>query len=379
MNIPAILTGKNVVAAFNTGGGVAPVSTLGRLKIDNRASQDFIAPSNMGGGVDRPDGIRELNGYFVAYGDAPPVTTLTGTNSGTGTGGTRPLFVNDLCDLIYTIDGLTGVQVVGSGNTGVRLRALEVFVEPYTKEKTNLVYYNLSFGGAGNDFSLASSAPTDTSSPIELSTKSLGMQFAWWNIATVLTPPATHQLIWSPLCYFAGMRLKIVAYADMDYSSCLNGIGYYPAGNIDFTLELGERLNRWPIPVSPNAGAPYMIPGQPTTSPFSGPGTRNAGGDLVYPDLDSVVGCRMITRVNSDLSPNSYWELLYCMLDSKGGEFDRRTREFMTVNFLFERCSAPQSQVSDTGWALGHIAYVTGVQPGSSYPSTGTMYTLWGA
>ncbi len=64
-NIPQIITGKNVV--------VNGVSTLGLVKIDNRASKAVVQASNLSGGADRPDGIRELNGYYWAWGDTPPV------------------------------------------------------------------------------------------------------------------------------------------------------------------------------------------------------------------------------------------------------------------------------------------------------------------
>ena len=359
MDVPQIIVAKSLAVAYNNGtrsSGAQPLSTTGKIKVDNRSSKDRTGASNLSGGFDRPDGIRELAGYMWAWGDCPPI------------------FTNDLFDVVFTMDGVRAVQIVGSGNTGVRCRGIEVVVEPYSKGKKNLVYYIVNTGGAGNDFTDAglvtgiASLP-DTTAPTFLNTKSLGVQFAYWN-------PSTHALVWSKPCYHTHMRLTIDAAADADWSSCLNGIAYFPEGTIDWRLQLGQRTNRWPIPVSPNAGLPYMLTSQPAPSdPSTNPGSMNTSGDLVYPDLDSVVGVRMATQVNSDLSFNSYWQLLYGKLAAKIGEFDHDSLDPMEVAYVFEKCGSPPSKTADTGYDVGSIAYVTGQTGGGG--TGGSTTTFW--
>ena len=358
MQIPQIITAKALAVAYNNGtrsSGANPLSTTGRLKIDNRCSQDRTGASNLKGGFDRPNGIRELAGYAWAWGDLSPV------------------FPNDLFDLSFTLDGLNAVQIASgdSSYSGVRCRGLDIIVEPYEKNKKNLVYYIINIGGAGNDFSAADAVPSDTSTPQLLSTKSLGVQFGYWS-------PTAHALVWSEPCYFTHMRLSIEAVADADWSSCLNGIAYFPAGTIDWKLQLGQRTNRWPIPVSPNAGLPYMLangalPGYTLSQPppsvaitnaagvtTTGPGSLNSSGDLAYPDLDSVVGIRMATQVNADLSFKAYWQLLYGMLDAKSGEFDHDNPDPLQVAYVYEKCGSPSARTNDTGYDAGSISYVNG-------------------
>lgn len=328
--IPAIRTAKALAVTYNDGSGATAVSTTGKIKFVNVAGKDGTAASNLSGGVDRPMGVRDITGsYLYAWGDCPP------------------MFPNDLFDLSFTMDGATAVQIAGAGNTGVRCRGIEVVVEPYDKKKKNLVYYIAHLAGAGDDVSATGTVPSDTTDPTLLSVKSLGVQLAYWN-------PTTHALVWSTVCYFAGMRLLIQALANPAWPSCLNGIAYTPAGNIDWRLELGECLDEWPIPRTPNSGLPYML----TSEPASTPGALNASGDLVYPDLDCVVGARMITRVNAALTPVAYWQLLYGTMSEKSGEFDHDSRDPMIVNFVFEKCGSMLSRTGDTGYDVGSIAYV---------------------
>lgn len=360
MNVPEIIIAKSVVVNFTAAGGTATAfSTNGRLKIDNRSSKDYIAASNLQGGVDRPLGIRELNGYAWDYGDVPPINSNT----------SLPVKPNDLIDIAFTLDGATAVQVASSG-TGVRVRALEVFVNPYTEGKENVVYYIVHIGGAGTDFSATASIPTDSTTPRIYSTKSLGVQFAYWvptgHTYNGTTGPA---LTWTQQCHYAGMHLKIQAIADPDWSSCLNGIAYYPAGLIDASIELGKRIQTWPIDTNP-ANVPPMLTGQPVATP----GSVNSSGDLAFPDLDSIVGIRMVTQVNSDLSPNSYWELLYGMLGQKSGEFNQKSTKPISVEYVFEKCGSMASRSANTGYDVGHIVYKTGI---ASDGSGGTSYQIW--
>ena len=285
--------------------------------------------SNLRGGVDRTNGIRELTGYFYAYGDTPPV------------------FPNDLFDLQFTLDGVGGVQVADSGG-GVRCRAIEIIVEPYDPEKKNLVQYIVYFGGAGNDFTTWSPS-TNNAWPIYYPTKGLGLQLAYWDGS---------QLQWDTLCYVAGMKLRIEALADADYSSCLNGIAYFPPGDIDWSLTVSQRTNLWPLPVSPNVSPPMLAYSgghqAPPSIPNANPGSVNAtgAGDLVWPDLDAIVGVRMNTQLNSDTTVKAFWQLLYAMCDRKGGTFDHKTKLPLTVEYLLEKCTSMPSKAS---WDVGSI------------------------
>jgi hypothetical protein len=326
MNLPQVILGKSIV--------VNGVSTNGRIKIDNRSSKDYIAASNLYGGVDRAYGIRELSGYIWGYGDLPPV------------------FPNQSFDLQFTLDGSKAVAVGTGGNDGVRCLGIEIFANPYEQNKENAVYYIVHFGGMGTDFSDAS-VPTDVTQPRIYSTKSLGVKFGYWN-------KTTHALVYTEPCYFAGMHLKIVAYADPDWSSCMNGIAYYPAGQLDWSLELTKRTSVWPIDTNP-AVVPPMLTGQPASTPS----VVNADGDYPFPDLDSVLAIQMATRTNADLSFNSYWQLLYGMLSAKSGDFNQKTTKPLTVDYTFEKSTSMYSRNADTGWSAGQIAYVTG-SPGST-------------
>lgn len=267
-----IILGQDVV--------VNGISTLGKIKIDNRSTKSPMLASNLQGGADRPEGIRELQGYYWAWGDTPPV------------------FPNDLFDLRFTLDGNTAVEVVNGSvaGIGVRCRAIEIFAEPFDPKQDNMVYYLVHFGGAGNDFSTSATVPTDTSAPVKYSTRGLGLQL---DDATV--------------CYIAGMHLKIQALAEPDWSSCLNGIAYFPAGPIDWSFNFAQRVKAWPQPATP--------------------------GSLVYPDLDGVKKIYMATQTNADLSFKAGWTLEYGKLGRKSGEFDHKSRTPMTVEYLMEKSS----------------------------------------
>lgn len=356
MNVPQILTAKALAVAYNNGSRSShgALSTTVKVKIDNRSSKEGTSASNLSGGVDRPMGVRELAGYMWAWGDKPPI------------------FVNDLFDLIFTMDGVYAVQIVGAGNTGVRCRGIEVIVEPYDKQKKNFVYYLVHIGGAGSDFSDAGLVSgladlPDTTQPTLLNVKSLGVQFAYWvPTGQTLNGTVGPALTWSPLCYYAGMKLSISALADPTWASCLNGIAYFPPGTIDWKLELGQFLERWPIPKAVNSGVPYMLPGEPGATP----GTYNINGDAVYPDLDAVVGIRMVTRVNSNLTANSYWQLLYGTLSEKAADLDHDSSQSMQVRYVFEKAGSMLSRTNDTGYSVGSISYVTGDNTGGSPTTT---------
>jgi hypothetical protein len=351
MNLPQIITGKNVVVAYNTGSGYTGVSTGAKIMIDNRSSKSPLMASNLSGGADRPQGIRELNGYFYAYGDLPPV------------------WPNQLFDLSFTMDGVGAVQIASTSpaGAGVRCRGFELVVEPYTEQKKNAVYYVVHFGGAANDFSVGS-VPSDSSAPKIYCTKSLGLSLSYWN-------PSTHALVWSSPCYVAGMQLKVMSLADPDWPSCVKGIAYHPSGTTDWSLKLGQRQNLWPLPVSPNPGANPMLTSQPAPSvPDTKPGSVNSSGDLAWPDLDSVNGVRISTQLNNDLSTLARWELLYGMLGQKQGLFDHESLKALTVDYLMEKCGSPPSRSADTGYDVGHILYTTGI---ATDGSGGTSTTYW--
>ena len=361
MNLSEIITGKDLTATFNPGGGSLAFSTLGRVKIDNRSVKTPIAASNLKGGLDRSQGVRELAGYIWDYGDAPPLYTPTSDNNAIKYGSSRPIFPNDLLDLAFTIDKAKAVQIASSG-TGVRFRGLEVVVSPAVDGEESNVFYILHIGGAGTDFTATATIPNDGTAPVILPVKSLGVKLAYYNAST-------HSLVWSPVCYFAGMHLKITADSDPDSSSCLNGVSYHPAGNIDWSLMLGKRVSQWPIPTSP-AAVPPMLTGQAAPSvPNTNPGSANSAGDLVYPDLDSVVGIQMATRLNADLTFNSYWQMLYGILGQKSGEFRSKSTKAQVVEYTFDKCSSMASRTGDTGWDAGSVVY--------SYNNGAATYTLW--
>ena len=245
-----LILGKDVV--------VNGVSTLGHVKIDNSSEKGRMQASNLGGGVDRPDGIRMLKGYYYAYGDTPPV------------------FVNDLFNLTFTLNGLTGTQ-----NTSVRCLGLEIFANAYEPGKDNLVFYVVHFGGAGVDFTTGSAAG-DNTAPSILNTKGLGL-----NLSGAVLP------------YIAGMHLKIEALADPDWNSSLNGIAFYPRGDIDWMLDWTQRVNEFSL----------------------------------TPDLDSI---HAVTMQTNGLVG---WHLEYGKLGKRGGTFDHKTKLPLTMDYILEKCS----------------------------------------
>lgn len=263
-----IILGRNVV--------VNNVSTLGGLRLDNRSEKSPVHASNLSGGVDRVCGIRKLQGYYWAYGDTPPV------------------FPNDLFSLSFTLNGAADTW---AQNTSVRCRGIEVIADAYDERQENAVYYIVHFGGAGVDFTTGSgAAPTDSTQPAKYCTKGLGLK-----LDGVLQE------------YIAGMHLRVVAIADEDTNSTLNGIAFYPAGDIDWTFEYTQRVKQWPV----------------------------------TPALDSVVTIQMATQLTAGLAFLRYWELAFGQLASKESQFDRKTRKPLSVQRTYEKCTS--------GSDIGHI------------------------
>ena len=271
-------------------GTAVPISTLGKIKYDNRAEHKIQQASNLGGGVARPKGIRMLNGYFYAWGDTPPC------------------FPNDLIGVNFTLDG-----VHCATNPCLRCTAIEIMVEPYSEDKKNKVYYVVYFTGAGFDFAeftaVGNDPILDTTQPIELSTKSLGLGIGGVGSFTAGTGGGIGGA-WAGTVvpYVESMKLRVEALATPDWNSSLNGIAFTPRGDIDWHLKLVQRVNRWSTPA-----------------------------DTLIGDLDGVQALLMATRLNANLSFNTGWALEWGDLTSKAGDFDHASTKILTAEYEFEK------------------------------------------
>ena len=165
-------------------------------------------------------------------------------------------------------------------NVAMFLSMPEVIYTDYEENKDNLVYYVVHFGGAGTDFTTGSPV-SDNSSPIKICTKGLSCVFG--------TDP--------PLPYVAGMHLKVEALADPDWNSSLNGIAFYPQGDIDWTFDYSQRVNQFAL----------------------------------TPDLESL---HQITMQTSGAG----WLFSWNKLLRRGKTWDRKTRKALTNDFQYGRC-----------------------------------------
>jgi len=306
----------NPTTLATAGAGVhVPLGTLSRLKFDNRTEHSIQQASNLGGGVARPPaGIRMLKGYLWAWGD------------------TTPLWPNDLFGCNFTLDGVAGHSVT---NPCLRCTAVEVIADAYDEQKKNKVFYVCHFAGAGFDFApfteSGSDPQVDTSQPAEYSTKGLGIGLGPQGSISVVGGKTV--MAWSGgsagrvIPFVESMHFTARALADPDWNSSLQGIAFTARGDIDWELQVRQRINQWSTPYDPVIG-----------------------------DLDSVQSLLMATRLNSDLSFATGWGLEGAHLGAKVGEYDHGTK-ILTTDYTFEKTIIPNGS---GGFLIGSVTDPTG-------------------